>query len=103
MLFSSHITGDLERIADRIVFIRGGRIIFSEDTIELSETRAVAKFGEEDIPRISPEEYTGLRKTPFGCEAPVTDRRAFAEKYPDIMLCNASVEDIIVFSSRGVK
>ena len=103
VLFSSHITGDLERIADRIVFIRGGRIIFSEDTIELSETRAVAKFGEEDIPRISPEEYTGLRKTPFGCEALVTDRRAFAEKYPDIMLCNASVEDIIVFSSRGVK
>jgi len=44
-----------------------------------------------------------LRKTPFGCEALVTDRRAFAEKYPDIMLCNASVEDIIVFSSRGVK
>ena len=41
VLFSSHIIGDLERIADRIVFIRGGRIIFSEDTIELSETRAL--------------------------------------------------------------
>jgi len=101
VLFSSHITSDLERIADRIVFIRNGRIILSEDTIELSETRAVAKFGESDISRISPDEYTGLRKTPFGCEALIKNRRSFAEKYPDIMLCNASVEDIIVFSSRG--
>lgn len=101
VLFSSHITSDLERIADRIVFIRNGKIILSEDTIELSETRAVAKFGESDISCISPDEYTGLRKTPFGCEALIKNRRSFAEKYPDIMLCNASVEDIIVFSSRG--
>lgn len=100
VLFSSHITSDLEHIADRVVFIKNGRIILEEDIITLSETRAIAKFGEDMLSVISPDDITGLRKNAFGCEALVSDREAFSKKYPDVMLCNASIEDIIVFSGK---
>lgn len=83
-----------------MVFIKNGRIILEEDIITLSETRAIAKFGEDMLSVISPDDITGLRKNAFGCEALVSDRKAFSKKYPDVMLCNASIEDIIVFSGK---
>ena len=42
VLFSSHITSDLDRIADRIVGIHGGRIIFNMPREEITDMAGIA-------------------------------------------------------------
>lgn len=47
ILFSTHITSDLERIADYVTFINEGNIVFSESKDSLMENWALIKGGKE--------------------------------------------------------
>ena len=47
VLFSTHITSDLERVADYITFIRDGELVFSTTRDDVLENWAVVKGGPE--------------------------------------------------------
>ena len=52
VLMSSHITSDLERIADRVVCIDDGRIVFDKPKDEITDTMGVARCRARDIDAI---------------------------------------------------
>jgi ABC-2 type transport system ATP-binding protein len=100
VLFSTHITTDLERIADYITFIHNGKVVLSSAKDDLLENWAVVKGGNELLREKEPL-FRGVRKMEFGFEALTDDvsaaRRRWGEK---ILTEKATLEDIIFFTTR---
>ena len=101
ILIASHITSDLEKVADYITFVNNGKIIFSENKDELIYNSGVVKCSEKDIDKISKEDIVGIRKNTFGCEVMISDRA----KYENIgfVIDKTNLEEIILFKVRGQK
>lgn len=93
ILLSSHITSDLEHIADYIAFIHKGKIVFTEERNEMHDKYRIIKCSEEQLAQIDKADIIGMRKTRFCCEA-LTEN---AEKYPDLTADIPSIDDIMVF------
>ena len=81
IVFSSHITSDLEKIADYIAFLKKGKLCFSLEKEELRESFSLLQCGEELL-RWEPlnEKTAGIRKGRFGCEALLRCGAAEAKK-----------------------
>jgi ABC-type multidrug transport system, ATPase component len=101
ILMSSHITSDLERICDYISFIHKGKLIFSKDKTEVIETHGILKCGNSDFNKIDTTDIIGTRKSSFGYEILIKDKKANMRKYKDFIIDNATLEDIMLFYSRG--
>ncbi len=102
VLFSTHITSDLERIADYITFIHNGRIVFSRAKDEVLEKWAVVKAGNNLLNDDNRKFFKGIREREFGFEALTSDaaeaRRRFAG---NAVIEKASLEDIMYYMTRG--
>lgn len=101
ILFSTHITSDLDKIADYITFIHNGSIIFSESKEDLVDNYGIIKCGLNDFNRIEKNDIIGYRKNQFGYEVLVTNKEKNKFKYKDFMMDNANLENIMLFHIRG--
>lgn len=93
ILMSTHITSDLEHIADYICFIHKGKMIFTEERNEMLEKHRILKCTDEQLDKIDKSDIIGLRKGRFQNEV----LTANAEKYPDIPADAPTIEEIMVF------
>lgn len=93
ILMSTHITSDLEHIADYICFIHKGEMIFTEERNEMLEKHRILKCTDEQLAKIDKSDIIGLRKGRFQNEV----LTANAEKYPDIPADAPTIEEIMVF------
>lgn len=103
IFMSSHITGDLEKTADYITFINKGRIVFSEPKDDLLYDYGILKCGASDFNRIDRSDIKGVRKNSFGCEILISDRKAVQSRYPEFIIDNVTIEEIMLFKVRGEK
>ena len=97
ILLSSHITGDLEKLADEVVFIDGGRIVLTGNKDELLEKHGILKCKKEDVEKISKSLIVSSEVGSFGAEIMVNDRKAAQKLYPDLVLEPAALEQIMIF------
>ena len=104
VLFSTHITSDLERIADYIIFVRDGELVFSTTKDEIIENWGVVKSDERLLNKEYLELIKGVRKTSVGTEALTNNvkeaRRIFNSSS---IIEKASLEDIMFFMKEGEK
>ena len=99
ILFSTHITSDLERIADFITLIINGNIIFSKSKEEVLENYALVKGGNDLLNEEAKKYFTGIRKSEFGFEALTGNITETKKKFgSDIVIDKASLEDIMYLS-----
>ena len=101
ILISSHITSDLEKIADYITYIHQGRVVLSDSKDAILEHYAKLGCTQAQLRDIRPGDLVRVRKGSFGCEALVRDRAAFARKYPGLMLDRVTLEDIMLLIGKG--
>lgn len=97
ILFSSHITSDLEKVADYITFLHEGKVVFSKSKDELLYDYGVLKCGAAEARQVSPEDIIRRRDGAFGCEMLVKGRERIAAKYRDMVLDHTTIEDIMLF------
>jgi ABC-2 type transport system ATP-binding protein len=102
VLFSTHVTSDLERIADFITFIHDGKLVFTLPRDELRDRWGIVK-GNGHLPeRLAGLPVRGVRKGPYGVEALVADVAAARELCgSDTVIDRASLDDVMVFMTRG--
>lgn len=102
VLFSTHITSDLEKIADYVTFIRNGEIVFSAPMDETLATWSVVKAGNELLTEDNRRFLKGFRRREFGFEA-LTDNTAEAKRRfgGNAVIDKASLEDIMYYMTRG--
>ncbi|NJI81476.1 ABC transporter ATP-binding protein [Clostridioides difficile] len=103
IILSSHITSDLDKIADYITFIHKGKIVFSENKDELINNMGILKCKPTDFDNISKEDYSYYRKSQFGYEVLLNDKYRFIAKHPNFVVDNTSIEEIMLFYVRGDK
>ena len=101
VLMSSHITSDLERIADYIVFIHQGRIVMNGPKDEILENYGIVSGGESAVLAVGRENIVSVKRDQFSTSALVRDRRGVAEAYPELVVDPASLDDIMVMVIRG--
>lgn len=102
VLFSSHITSDLDRVADFVTLIDQGNIVFSLSKEELFEKYSVIR-GERSLLDANIKSYiVGLRESSFGFEALITDR-ARVEKLAKgkAIFERPTLEEIMLYCTRG--
>ena len=97
ILLSSHITGDLEKIADEIVFIDGGRILLSGNKDEILEKHGILKCKKSELSSVSESLIVSSEESSFGAEVLINDRHAAARLYPDMVIEPAPLEQIMIF------
>ncbi len=103
IFFSTHITTDLEKIADYITFINKGKIIFSEDKNEIMEKYSLVKGGLDFLNEETKKYFIGINKNSFGFEGLTTSIDIIKEitKKGEVIIEKPSLEDIMVYTVRG--
>ena len=102
VLFSSHITSDLERVADFITFIHKGRIVFSAGKDEILETWGVVRASSDGLRPEDVPGARGFRRTEHSLEVLTSDLAAARRaSLPGAIFDKASLEDIMFFMSKG--
>lgn len=101
IFFSTHITTDLEKIADYITFLNNGEIVFSSPKDEVLDSYALIKGGKELLDTDTRKEFITVRENAFGFEALTNNlnkvKRVFGDK---IIIEKPSLEDIMVYTVR---
>lgn len=103
ILLSSHITGELEKIADEVVFIDGGKIVFSGNKDEILEKHGILKCKKEEASKVSEALIVGVEKEAYSTSILVNDRHAAAKLYPDMVIEEAALEDIMIYYVNAKK
>lgn len=97
ILLSSHITSDLEKIADEVVFINGGKIVLAGYKDEILEKHGLLKCKKSELGEISKSLIVKAEEEPFGVSVLVNDRKACEKLYPGMAIEQASLENIMLF------
>lgn len=101
ILLSSHITSDLEKIADYIVFIHNGEIILNKTKDELIYEYGVIRCSEKDFLGISSEDILSYMKKDYQIDVLVSDRRLMEKKYKHLIVDSVSLDEIMLLMAKG--
>ena len=101
ILISSHITSDLEKAADYVVYLHKGRVALPGAKDELLEEYGRLVCGQADLDKVDPAFLVGVRRSQFGCEALVRDREKFVRLYPALTVDRVTLDEIMVFTAKG--
>lgn len=93
ILMSTHITSDLERIADYVCFIHKGKIVFTDDRNSMLEKYRILKCSPEEADSIDKADIIGIRRGRFASEI----LTVHAEKYPQFTADIPSLDEIMVY------
>lgn len=97
ILMSSHITSDLEKIADCVTFIDKGKILLSGYKDDILDTHGLLKCSKADYENIDKEDIVSARITDFGVDAMVSDREMCNKKYSGAVIDKTTLEEIMLF------
>lgn len=97
ILMSSHITSDLEKIADSVTYIDKGKILVSGYKDEILEKHGVIKCSKEELKSIDPKDIVSIRINDFGAEAMVYDKETISYKYNGLLIDPTSLEEIMLY------
>jgi ABC-2 type transport system ATP-binding protein len=101
ILFSSHITADLERTADFVTFLRDGRVVFSSPKDEVMASWGVVKGGREILDAEARAFFEGVRVREHGFEALTSRVQEARQRFGDrVVIDRASLDDIMVLMGR---
>ena len=101
VLLSSHITSDLEHIADYITFINNGEIILSKTRDELIDKYGIVKCAESEFKKIDKKDFIKFKKTKYEYQLLVENKKDFNKKYNINTIDKITLEDLMVLMVKG--
>lgn len=103
ILVSSHITSDLEHIADYITFINEGEIVLTKTRDELLENYGIVKCSEEEFKNIDKRDFVKFKKSRYEYDVLVENKLEFVKKYSIQIVDKPTIEDIMLIYIKGEK
>lgn len=103
ILISSHIISDLEKIADYITYIQGGKIILSKATNDLMEEYKIIKGDKSLLSKFDEKTIYGLKETSYGFEGIIKDTQIDRAVKQQLVTERPSLEEIMVAMNKGVR
>ena len=101
ILLSSHITTDLEKIADYITFLHEGKLIFTKSKDELLYDYRIVRCGEKDFEKLKSESGAIYRKMDYQYEILLPNGRALESKYFNCVFERPKIDEIMLMQVKG--
>lgn len=102
IFFSTHITTDLDRIADYITFIHNGQHIFTKEYYKIEEDYAIVKGETNLLDRDTEQEFISIRKSKHGFEALTANKQHTKTIFGEtVILEKPTLEDIMLYTKKG--
>lgn len=101
ILLSSHITTDLEKVADYITFIHDGRLILTASKDDLLYRYAIVRCGESQFAAIDPADILAWRRRAYQIDILVSDGRRARETYKDMVIDQTTIDEIMLLLIKG--
>lgn len=103
IFFSTHITTDLEKVADYITFLNKGNIVFSDTKDNILENYSIVKGDKALLDSDTKKEFVGIRENSFGFEALTNSNKKIRTLFKnDALIEKATLEDIMIYTARGI-
>lgn len=103
ILVSSHITSDLEKISDYIVFIDDGKVILFENKDKIIYEYGILKCTEEELKKVDESYILRKMKRPYGYEVVINNKEQVKKQYKDLVVDNCTIDEIMIIYTRGDK
>lgn len=97
VFMSSHITTDIEKVADSVTFIDKGKILLSGFKDDILNSHGVIKCSKSDFNEIEKSDFVSARVTDFGAEVLISDRKKALQKYSGAIIDPTTLEEIMLF------
>ena len=101
ILMSSHITTDLEKVADYITFIHEGKVLFCKTKDELRYHYGIIRCGAANFDQIDKEEVLAYRKGDYQWNVLVADKDKARKKYKNTVVDDATIDDVMLLYVKG--
>lgn len=101
VLMSSHITSDLDKVADYIALIHDGTLQFVKTYDEIREDYGILHCGKDFFETLREEDIVSFRKEPYEYKVLVKNKNEILRVFPELEMERASVEDIMLFYVKG--
>lgn len=96
ILLSTHITSDLEHIADYLAFIDNGHMIFFETRDKVLDSYGILKCDQQQFERLEPSDVIRYRKNRYNYEVLVSDRHVIRRTYRDAVIEKITIENLML-------
>ncbi|EEM55761.1 ABC transporter, ATP-binding protein [Bacillus thuringiensis serovar monterrey BGSC 4AJ1] len=96
VFFSTHITSDLDKIADMIILIDDGQILIDEEKDALVETHALVKGDNQLINNQTKKLFLNLSQTNYGFEGITHKIDDVCRLMPGVLMERPTIEDIML-------
>ncbi len=103
IILSTHITSDLEHIADYIIFIDKGQIVLENTKDEIIDNYGILKCDIEKFDEIDKDDIISYRKSKYSYEILIKNKDKCREKYKDIVIDKITIEDLMLLMIKGGK
>ena len=103
ILLSTHITSDLEHIADEIIFIDKGKIILNDNKDELLDNYGILKCDIDSFDKIDKDDIISYKKNKYNYEILVSDRNKMKNKYKDYIIDKITLDELMILIIKGEK
>ncbi len=98
---SSHITSDLEHIADYITFISHGKVIFTKTRDELLENYGIVKCSDDEFKKIDKKDFVKFKKNKYKYDVLVENKFEFKKKYEFKIIDKPTIDEIMLIYIKG--
>lgn len=103
ILISSHISSDLETLCDDVYMIHNGQVIMHEDTDVLLSEYALLKVDDQQFEQLDKAYILKYKKESYGYSCLTHQKQYYRENYPNIVLENSHIDDVMIMMIRGEK
>ena len=103
VFFSTHITSDLDKIADMLIMINNGRIIFQEEKDFLLDTYRIVKGDVKALTDDVRKHFLSITETAFGFTGVTKQVSEIQSFFPDAIVERPTIEDIMLANIGGYK
>ena len=103
ILLSTHITSDLEHIADEIIFIDKGKVVLNKNRDELLDNYGIMKCNLDEFSKIDSEDIVSYKKNKYNYDILVDNRFKMSKKYKDFVIDKITLEELMVLIIKGEK
>lgn len=104
VFFSTHITSDLDKIGDYLVFIYKGRIFLADDKDSILQNHVIVKGKNEFLQKDTEDIFISVNKNAFGFEGLVNNKESAYEIFgEEVTYDRPNLEDILTYYTRGNK
>ncbi|MBI6871545.1 ABC transporter ATP-binding protein [Clostridium aciditolerans] len=101
IFFSTHITSDLDKIADYVTLINDGEILFSTTKDEILDCYGLVKGKKEFLNEDTRKNFVGIKENQFGFEALVKNRNSINRFINNgIIIEKPTLEDVMLYFTR---